>query len=232
MNKVPISFLSPNHSPYGEAATPPERKETEAAAQSAVEIYPTKDIPETTYHDIPYVEEETGADSGSVPKRMLLAGYGKAEAMEPLGRSCLGMVETSAVLLCSIMASICGMVVVGLALNYYTPVLEWLGYLFYPFAWIAGLSDPLAVGKGAASALLVPSLPAVYAASITSLPARLVLCSMPVLSIISIPLTMPVFFNAKCKYKAKDLFIIYAERMALTIIIVSILSRICVGLML
>ena len=34
-----IPILSPNPSPCGEAAAPPERKETEAAAQSAVEIY-------------------------------------------------------------------------------------------------------------------------------------------------------------------------------------------------
>ena len=34
-----IPILSPNPSPCGEAATPPERKGTEAAAQSAVEIY-------------------------------------------------------------------------------------------------------------------------------------------------------------------------------------------------
>lgn len=201
-------------------------------AMITVRIYPTKNVPETTYNDVPYVEEEASTDDGGVLKRMLLAGYAKAETMEPLGRSCLGMVKTSAVLLCNIMASTCGMVIVGLVLNYYTPILEWLGYLFYPFAWVAGLADPLIVGKGAASALLVPSLPAVYAASITSLPAKIVLCAMPVLSIISIPLTMPVFFNAECKYKARDLFIIYVERMILTIIIVSILARICVELML
>ena len=34
-----IPILSPNPSPYREAATPPERKGTEAAAQSAVDIY-------------------------------------------------------------------------------------------------------------------------------------------------------------------------------------------------
>ena len=34
-----IPILSPNPSPCGEAATPPERKGTEAAAQSAVDIY-------------------------------------------------------------------------------------------------------------------------------------------------------------------------------------------------
>mgnify|MGYP000276130323 CR=1 FL=1 len=41
MNKVPIPFLSfpLTPSPCREAATPPERKGTEAAAQSAVDIY-------------------------------------------------------------------------------------------------------------------------------------------------------------------------------------------------
>ena len=156
---------------------------------------------------------------------MLLAGYDKADAMESLGKSCLKMAKSSGLLLGNIMASTCGMVIVGLALNYYTPVLEWLGYLFYPFAWIAGLKDPLIVGKGAASGLLVPSLPAVYSAGIESLSAKIVLCSMPVLSIVSIPLTMPVFFNSTCEYKAKDLFIVYVERMVLTILVVGIIAH-------
>ena len=38
-NTDSFPILSPNPSPCGEAATPPERKGTEAAAQSAVEIY-------------------------------------------------------------------------------------------------------------------------------------------------------------------------------------------------
>lgn len=128
------------------------------------------------------------------------------------------------------MASTCGMVVVGLAINYYTPLLDWLGYLFYPFAFITGLGDPVTVGKGAASALFVPSLPAVYAAEVSSLASKVVLCSMPVLGIISIPLTMPVFFNATVKYKAKDLLLLYVERTVLTTIVVGIIVHIYVWL--
>lgn len=188
-----------------------------------VRIYPTSKIPESTYNGMEYVQETEGKKGGILIKRMLLAGYERAESMEHLGKECRGMLKTSGKLLGNIMASTCGMVVVGLVLNYYTPLLDILGYLFYPFALLAGLADPLTVGKGAASALLVPSLPAVYAGTAGALASKVVLCAMPVLGIISIPLTMPVFFNSAVKYTAKDLFIVYVERMILTILIVAVI---------
>ena len=195
-----------------------------------VRIYPTKSIPNTTYNDIPYVDESTETVEGNLFVRMLIAGYEKVESSKGFFKSGLEMVKTSGTLLCNIMASTCGMVVVGLIINYYTPILEWLGYIFYPFAWLAGLSDPLTIGKGAASGLLVPSLPAVYAAAASDIVSRIVLCSMPVLGIVSIPLTMPVFFNSTCKYSAKNLFIIYLERMVLTILLVAVIAKVCVWL--
>lgn len=188
-----------------------------------VRIYPTSKIPESTYQNVEYVKESESKEGGILLKRMLLAGYDRSQAMGSLGKECMEMLKTSGKLLGNIMASTCGMVLIGLALNYYTPLLDILGYLFYPFALLAGLSDPLMVGKGAASALLVPSLPAVYAAEAQSLASRIVLCSMPVLGIVSIPLTMPVFFNSTVKYSAKNLFLIYVERMILTILVVAVL---------
>lgn len=196
-----------------------------------VRIYPTKKIPGRTYHDIPYIEEECSTE-GALVKRMLMAGYEKSESTDSIIKSGIKMVKTSGILLCNIMASTCGMVLLGLIINYDTPFLEWLGVLFYPFAKLVGLSSPLAVGKGAASGLFVPSLPAVYAAGIDNLVSKLVLCTMPVLSIVSIPLTMPVFFNCECQYKAKDLFLIYFERLVMTILIVGILANVYVWLFL
>lgn len=193
-------------------------------------LYPARNIPDTTFNGIDYDDENDGIKNGFLIKRMLLAGYEKAGAMGNLGLSCLGMIKTSAVLLCNIMASTCGMVVLGLAVNYYTSILEWCGYLFYPFALLAGLGDPLTVGKGAASALLVPSLPAVYAAGVSSLASKIVLCSMPVLGIISVPLTMPIFFNSVVRYRAKHLLIVYIERMILTILVVSVIVNLYIRL--
>lgn len=195
-----------------------------------VRLYPTSRIPETTFQNMPYVEEPDAKGGGLLIKRMLLEGYARADEMRNPLSDCLEMLKTSTKLLGNIMASTCGMVVVGLAINYYTPLLDWLGYLFYPFAFITGLGDPVTVGKGAASALFVPSLPAVYAAEVSALASKVVLCSMPVLGIISIPLTMPVFFNATVKYKAKDLLLLYVERTVLTTIVVGIIVHIYVWL--
>ena len=195
-----------------------------------VRLYPTSRIPETTFQNMPYVEEPDAKGGGPLIKRMLLEGYARADEMRNPLSDCLEMLKASTKLLGNIMASTCGMVVVGLAINYYTPLLDWLGYLFYPFAFITGLGDPVTVGKGAASALFVPSLPAVYAAEVSSLASKVVLCSMPVLGIISIPLTMPVFFNATVKYKAKDLLLLYVERTVLTTIVVGIIVHIYVWL--
>ena len=188
-----------------------------------VRIYPTAGKPESTYGGQVYeMEEEADQETGLIT-RMLDAGYKKAGNALGLRQNCISMVKNSGTLLCNMIGSSCGMVILGLMLNYYTPILEWAGYLFYPFALISGCADPMMVGKGAAAALVVPSLPAVYAAMEENLVSKIVLCSMPVLSIVSIPLTMPVFFNTAVKYSAKDLFLIYVERMILSIIIVSVI---------
>ena len=188
-----------------------------------VRIYPTAGKPESTYGGQIYeMEEEADQETGLIT-RMLDAGYKKAGNALGLRQNCISMVKNSGTLLCNMIGSSCGMVILGLMLNYYTPILEWAGYLFYPFALISGCADPMMVGKGAAAALVVPSLPAVYAAMEENLVSKIVLCSMPVLSIVSIPLTMPVFFNTAVKYSAKDLFLIYVERMILSIIIVSVI---------
>ena len=188
-----------------------------------VRIYPTAGKPESTYGGQVYeMEEEADQETGLIT-RMLDAGYKKAGNALGLRQNCISMVKNSGTLLCNMIGSSCGMVILGLMLNYYTPILEWAGYLFYPFALISGCADPMMVGKGAAAALVVPSLPAVYAALEENLVSKIVLCSMPVLSIVSIPLTMPVFFNTAVKYSAKDLFLIYVERMILSILIGSVI---------
>lgn len=186
-----------------------------------VRIYPTAGQPVSTYGGQVYEKEEDTDQETALFIRMLEAGYKKAGNALGLRQNCISMVRNSGTLLCNMIGSSCGMVILGLLLNYYTPILDWAGYLFYPFALFSGCADPMTVGKGAAAALVVPSLPAVYAAMEENLVSKIVLCSMPVLSIVSIPLTMPVFFNTTVKYSAKDLFLIYVERMILNIIIVS-----------
>ena len=53
----------------------------------------------------------------------------------------------------AIVPSIMSVGLIGLLLARFTPIFEWIGYLFYPFAWVVQLPEPVQAGKGAAMGL-------------------------------------------------------------------------------
>ncbi|MBO1263418.1 hypothetical protein J3Q33_16800, partial [Bordetella holmesii] len=43
----------------------------------------------------------------------------------------------------AIVPSIMSVGLIGLLLARFTPIFEWIGYLFYPFAWVVQLPEPV-----------------------------------------------------------------------------------------
>lgn len=107
----------------------------------------------------------------------------------------------------------------GLLLAAFTPVFEWVGYLFYPFAWLVRLPEPLLAGKAASMGIAEMLLPATAVADQESLVLRFVIAVIAVSAIIFFSALVPCILATEIPLKIWHLVVIWFERVALTILI-------------
>ena len=107
----------------------------------------------------------------------------------------------------------------------YTPIFDWLGYLFVPFAWVVGLPEPLLAGKASATGIAEMFLPATLVAGQDSLVLRLVIAIVCVSAIIFFSALVPSILATKIPVSIRALVVIWLERVALTILIATPLVR-------
>lgn len=107
---------------------------------------------------------EPACESGN---RMSIAwqnGLQVAERAPSLSRNVVDNFKDGLVMTISILPSIMSVGLIGLMLAKYTPVFDWLGYLFYPITWLWGVEDGMELSKATASGLAEMFLPALLMA--------------------------------------------------------------------
>ncbi len=114
----------------------------------------------------------------------------------------------------SILPSIMSVGLIGLLLVKYTPVFEWLGILFYPFACVAQLPDPMLVSKAAATGLAEMFLPALITSK-ADFVSRFVIGQILICSILffsaSIPCILPI--------SVKQILVVWFQRTVITLLL-------------
>lgn len=125
----------------------------------------------------------------------------------------------------AILPSILSVGLAGLLLAKYTPLFDWLGYLFVPFAWVVGLEDPMLVGKASATGIAEMFLPATLAAGHESIELRMVVAIICVSAIIFFSALVPCLLATSIPLRLRDMVIIWFIRVALTILIATPLVR-------
>ncbi|WP_459587791.1 YjiH family protein [Corynebacterium camporealensis] len=119
----------------------------------------------------------------------------------------------------AIVPSIMSVGLIGLLLARFTPIFDWIGYLFYPFAWIVQLPEPLLAGKAAAMGIAEMFLPATAVAGSDEMVLKFVIGVVAVSAIIFFSALVPCILATKIPMKLSHLVIIWFERVALTILI-------------
>ena len=119
----------------------------------------------------------------------------------------------------AIVPSIMSVGLIGLLLARFTPIFEWIGYLFYPFAWLVQLPEPVQAGKGAAMGIAEMFLPATAVAGSDSMVLKFVIGVVAVSAISFFSALVPCSLESKIAVKRSLLVIIWFERVALTILI-------------
>lgn len=158
-------------------------------------IYPLSKLPNTTYENMPYEEEPVA--KGNLLKLALFEAYSQSEKSSNIFKEMWLGVKSG----CSVISGVAGSTMVlgtcGLLVFYFTPVFTWLGYLFWPFAFIARIPDIANVMQGAIACIAELVTPAIIAAGSAHFVTRLVLITLPITGIIGLTMTVPTFMNTK-----------------------------------
>lgn len=115
----------------------------------------------------------------------------------------------------------------GVVLYTFTPIISWIGYVFRPLFWIFGFrGEELSIAStGAVISFVEITVPALLVAVGTwSMRLRFILAVIPITSIIFLASFVPCLMATDIPVKFSDLFIIWVERMVLSILLTCLLA--------
>lgn len=153
-------------------------------------------------------------------KQALIEGVDVATQADSIGTNIWKNLKEGMVMAMSILPSIMSVGLLGLLLAKYTPIFEWLGYLLYPFAWVAQLPDPMMVASASATGLAEMFLPALIAAKSVFV-VKFVVGVVSISSILFFSASIPCILSTDIPLNIKQMLMVWYQRVALTILIAS-----------
>ncbi|OQP00990.1 histidine transporter [Geobacillus sp. 44C] len=118
----------------------------------------------------------------------------------------------------SILPSIMSVGLIGLLLAEYTPLFDWLGYLFYPFTLLLQIPEPLLAAKASAIEIAEMFLPALLVTE-APLVTKFIIAVVSISAILFFSAVIPCILATEIPISIPKLLVIWAERTILTLII-------------
>lgn len=138
-----------------------------------------------------------------------------------LARNVMDNLRDGTLMAMAILPAILSIGLGGLLLARFTPVFEWLGYLFYPFTWLMRLPDPLQAAEAMAVGVAEMFLPATLIAGHESDALRFVIAVVSVSQIIFFSALVPCILATRIPLTIWQLVVIWVERVILSLVIVT-----------
>lgn len=120
----------------------------------------------------------------------------------------------------AILPSILSIGLLGLVLAEFTPLFDWIGYIFYPVTALLQLPEPMLVAKASALGIAEMFLPALLVTE-SVLVVKFVIAVVSVSSIIFFSAVVPCIVSTEIPISVSKLVIIWIQRVILTIIFVT-----------
>ena len=114
----------------------------------------------------------------------------------------------------NVVPSILSVGLLGLLMAKYTPVFDWMGYLLYPFTFLAQLPEPLMVAKASATGLAEMFLPALLMVDAT-LVARFVTGCVSISGILFLSAAIPCILATDIPLTIRQMIIIWYQRVVI-----------------
>lgn len=118
----------------------------------------------------------------------------------------------------AILPSIMSIGLLGLFLAEYTPIFDIVGYIFYPFTWIAQLPEPLLAAKAASMGIAEMFLPALLVVE-ADLVTKFVIGVICISQIIFFSAVVPVILSTDIPISIPKLIVIFIERTIFSILL-------------
>jgi len=122
---------------------------------------------------------------------------------------------------------------VGMLLYYYTPIFEWIGYIFHPMMWLVQIpaSEVVTAATGAAFSLLEVTIPSLLVMEGEwSYHIRYMMAVVPITSVIFLGSYVPSLISTNLPVKFWHLMVIWVERMVLSVLFSGLFALLLFGM--
>ncbi|MFQ3852316.1 YjiH family protein [Staphylococcus sp. 2S1] len=181
-----------------------------------VQLPPIRFEKNTTYQNQPYKEEKRR----NMP--LLKESWLEAKLAVKNADSLIGNVRENlrdgVVMTIAILPSIMSIGFLGLIIAEYTPIIEYVSYIFYPFISIFPVQDVAILAQASTISIVEMLLPATIAQT-ADLATRFIVGVMSVSAIIFFSSVVPVILSTEIKISVGKLVLIWFERVVLTLLI-------------
>lgn len=138
----------------------------------------------------------------------------------PLWKNLLQHLKEGLIMTMGVLPSILSIGLLGLLLAMYTPVFDWIAYIFLPFTWALQIPDPLLTAKALSVSIAEIFLPALLVTSATTL-TKFIVAVVSVSAILFFSAVIPVILSTDIPLTIRQMVVIWFQRVVLTLIIVT-----------
>ncbi|MFV0498574.1 MAG: YjiH family protein [Bacilli bacterium] len=182
-----------------------------------VRLYPLSKIDNT------YIDESDAVDDkieGNLFKNAWNEGLKASSNSKPIAVNLFTSLKSGFIMGASVVPTVLSIGLLGLLLSEYTPIFDFMGYLFFPFTKLLQFSNPLLVAKASAVSIAEMFLPALLIGDTADFITRFSVGVLCVSEILFLSASIPCILSTKIPIKLKDIFVIWYIRVVLTLVLV------------
>ncbi|WP_274308839.1 YjiH family protein [Solibacillus daqui] len=181
-------------------------------------IYPLNKIKNEYYEDAtPQPEKVVTKDRLKTAWTEAVEG---AAANPSLGKNLYIHLKDGLIMAMGVIPSILSIGLLGLVLATYTPLFDWLAYLFVPFTYLLQVPEPMLAAKAMSVSIAEMFLPAVIVAG-ADMVTKFIIAVISISAILFFSAVIPVILSTDIPLTIRQMIIIWFERVVLTLIIVT-----------
>ncbi|MGL5055007.1 MAG: YjiH family protein [Fusobacteriaceae bacterium] len=188
-----------------------------------VRLFPLKNMSNSYHENNENKDEEVGGKT--IVHRAWNAGIVSAQKnKEPVIKQFFKSYKDGIIITAGIVPSIMSIGLLGLLLAKYTPVFDYLGYIYLPFTYLLGFEDAILVSKSLATSIAEMFLPSMLVIK-SDLLTRYVIAVVSVSEILFFSASIPCILSTSIKIKTSHLILIWIQRVILSLIFATIFGK-------
>ncbi|WP_432205624.1 YjiH family protein (plasmid) [Cetobacterium somerae] len=189
-----------------------------------VRLFPLNKIPNIYYENQKFQDEIV--EDGTIFGRAFLSGINSAQRNdESVCIQFLKNYKEGFIITAGILPSIMSIGLLGLVLAKYTPIFDFIGYIYLPFTKILGFENPHLIAKALSTSIAEMFLPAILVTKEGML-AKYVVAIVSISEILFFSASIPCILSTDIKIKVTDLIIIWIQRVILSLVLATIFGYI------